>query len=141
MAEGDADKSAYTESLVRVRYAETDQMGVAYHANYLVWFEVGRTDYCFKRGIRYRDLEQDEGIYMAVGEARCRFISPATYDDEVIIRTRLCRLRSRSLTFAYQAIRASDGKLLAEGETVHIFLNARMRPVSLPQRVAQSLQG
>jgi acyl-CoA thioester hydrolase len=116
-------------------------MGVVYHANYLVWFEVGRVEYCRHRGINYRDLERQHGLYMAVSEARCRFITPAQYDDEIIIRTHLGRLRRRSLTFLYQALRAADGVLLAEGETVHIFLNADRRPRSLPPDIARLLQG
>ncbi|MBI3951589.1 MAG: acyl-CoA thioesterase [Acidobacteria bacterium] len=130
-----------TESRLRVRYAETDQMRVVYHANYFVWFEVGRVEYCRQRGVSYRDLEQQQGLYMAVSEARCRFLTPAQYDDEIIIRTRLSQMRRRSLTFSYEAIRAIDGAVLAEGETVHIFLNANRRPRTLPAEVARTLQG
>ncbi len=136
-----ADNMSYSESRLRVRYAETDQMGVVYHANYFIWFEVGRVDYCRHRGINYRDLERTQGLYMAVSEAQCRFLIPAQYDDDIIIRTRLGRLRSRSLTFTYQVIRAADGTVLAEGETVHIFLNADLRPRSLPSQIAGLLQG
>lgn len=132
---------SYTETRLRVRYAETDQMGVVYHAHYFVWFEVGRVEYCRRRGVVYRDLEQQAGLYMAVSEARCRYLHPARYDDEIIVRTSLARLRRRSLTFAYQAIRAADGVLLAEGETVHIFLSPDARPRTLPPSVAQALQG
>jgi len=135
------DKTSYSETRLRVRYAETDQMGVVYHANYFVWFEVGRVEYCRQRGISYRDLEQQQAVYMAVSEARCRFISPARYDDEIIVRTSLGRLRRRSLTFNYDVIRAADDVLLAEGETVHIFLNSDSRPRTLPPHVARSLQG
>jgi acyl-CoA thioester hydrolase len=116
-------------------------MGVVYHANYFVWFEVGRVDYCRQRGVSYREFEQQQGLYMAVSEARCRYIRPARYDDEIIVRTRLGQIRRRSLTFFYQAICAADQVVLAEGETVHIFLNAAGRPRTLPPPVVRSLQG
>lgn len=126
---------------LRVRYAETDQMGVVYHANYLIWFEVARVEWCRQRGIIYRDLEQQQGLFMAVAEARCRYCHPAYYDDQIMIQTQLIRLRSRSLTFAYKVIRATDGALLAEGETVHIFLNQQRRPASLPREMIAQMQG
>ena len=93
---------ASPESLseIRVRYAETDQMGVAYHTNYLVWCEIGRTEYMRELGLPYADLEQ-QGIFLAVAEVQIRFMAPARYDDRVRIRTRLERLQSRAVTFAY----------------------------------------
>lgn len=133
-----ASKTTITH--LRVRYAETDQMGVVYHANYLIWFEVARVEWCRQRGINYRDLEQQQGLFMAVAEARCRYCHPAYYDDQIIISTQLTRLRSRSLTFAYKAIRATDGTLLAEGETVHIFLNRQRRPTAMPPELIAQMQ-
>ena len=130
----------HIEARLRVRYAETDQMGMAYYANYLVWFEVGRAEYCRHRGLAYRDLERQHGIYLPVAEAYCRYITPARYDEEILVRTRLSQLRTRALTFHYQILRAADETLLAEGRTVHIVLNAAGRPRTLPSEVAKALQ-
>ena len=87
------------ETLLRVRYAETDKMGIVYYANYLVWFEIGRTDYCRARGFSYRDMEQSEDAFLVVAEAYCRYKAPAYYDDELIVRTHITELRKRSLRF------------------------------------------
>ena len=122
------------ETTVRVRYAETDQMGVVYHANYFVWFEVGRVELFRQMGFNYRDLEQNEQCYMAVAEARCRFKAPARYDDKVRIRTSLKHIRNSLIRFGYEAVRVSDGTLLAEGETVHIVTDAQMNKRPLPER-------
>ena len=125
---------------IRVRYAETDQMGVAYHANYLIWMEVARVDYCQAAGFRYRDLEAEHGILLAVTEANCRYLSPARYDDEVEIVTSLSRANRRAVTFQYQmrsVVLAGSGEKVREvatGHTSHIFLNREMRPTTLPAR-------
>ena len=87
---------------IRARYSETDQMGVVYHANYLIWMEVARVDYCRSAGFRYRDLEGEHGILLAVTEVDCRYLSPARYDDEVEIVTSLTRVNYRALTFGYE---------------------------------------
>src|SRR5579863_2716707 len=84
---------AWTTTTLRVRYAETDQMGVVYHANYLIWFEIGRTDYCRKHGFAYREMEKQDGLYIMVAEARCRYKAPARYDDEILVRTSLKEMR------------------------------------------------
>lgn len=122
------------ETRLRVRYAETDQMGIVYHANYLIWMEVGRVEYCRAAGIRYRDLERDEGILLAVVEAKCRYISPALYDEEVIVRTGIAQAHPRVLRFAYEMLEASTGRALAEGETKHIFCDRDRRPMKLPEK-------
>src|SRR5512135_1057079 len=109
------------DSEVRVRYAETDQMGVAYYANYLVWFEVGRSEFCRKRGSIYADLEK-LGFRLAVTDARCHYRSAARYDDLVVVRTRLKELNKRMITFGYQILRGENEELVAEGETRHICL-------------------
>lgn len=124
---------------VRVRYAETDQMGVAYYANYFVWFEVGRSEYCRLRGFEYRRFEKDYGLYLAVTEATCRYLSPARYDDELIVRTWVSEIRRRSLTFSYEICRAADGQTLARGHTVHIVMDGQGRPRSLPPEYAACL--
>src|SRR5436190_10740974 len=102
------------ESRVRVRYAETDQMGVAYYANYFVWFEVGRSQFCNDCGFSYRDMERETGLFMIVAEARCRYRTPARYEDDLIIRTRITELTRRTLRFAYEVERA-DGARVAAG--------------------------
>ena len=106
------------ESRVRVRYAETDQMGVVYYANYLVWMEVARVEYCRQIGFEYRDMEAD-GAVLAVTEAKCQYRAPARFDDEVGIVTRMTEARSRTIRFAYEMRRVGDNQLLARGETLH----------------------
>ena len=123
----------FVETRVRVRYAETDQMGIVYHANYLVWMEVGRVEYCRASGFRYRDLER-EGILLAVVEANCRYVSPALYDDEVIIRTAIEQATRRFVQFSYQLSSAEDGRLLAEGFTKHVFCGRDKKATRLPQQ-------
>jgi acyl-CoA thioester hydrolase len=121
-------------SRIRVRYAETDQMGVVYHSNYFIWFEVGRVDLLRQLGFTYREMEQEDGCYIAVVDARCRFKAPARYDDEITIRTHLKNVRESLIHFAYEAVRECDGTLLAEGETTHIVTDAAMRRRELPQK-------
>ena len=120
-----------SEARIRVRYAETDQMGVVHHSNYLVWMEAGRSELCRARGFRYRDLEA-EGILLAVAEAGCRFLSPARYDDEVTIRTWIGAAGTRMVTFEYEM--CCDGRVLATGFTKHVFLDRDMRPRRLPEK-------
>jgi acyl-CoA thioester hydrolase len=122
------------ETRVRVRYADTDQMGVVYHANYLIWMEVGRVEYFRASGLRYRDLERDAGILLAVTEANLRYRSPARYDDEIVIRTRIGEATPRMLRFEYELIAADDGRTLATGHTKHIFCGRDFRPRRLPQK-------
>ena len=100
-------------SRVTVRYAETDQMGVVYHANYLVWMEVGRVEYWRAAGLRYRDMEKEDGVLLVVAEANCRYRSPAVYDEEVIIRTKIGEANARMIRFEYELISADDGRTLA----------------------------
>ena len=122
------------EARVRVRFAETDQMGVVYHANYLIWMEVGRVEYCRAAGIRYRDMETDDGVRLTVAEANCRYISHARYDEEVIIRTGIARAHSRMVAFGYELVSAESGRNLAEGYTKHIFCGRDLRPCRLPSK-------
>lgn len=135
-----ATAPAVSESRIRVRYAETDQMGVVYHSNYFVWFEVGRVDLMRSLGFNYRDMEQDGKCFIAVVDARCRYKAPALYDDEVIVRTHLKNLRESVIQFGYQAVRASDGTLLAEGETTHIVTDANMTRRAIPERYLAALK-
>jgi acyl-CoA thioester hydrolase len=125
---------------IRVRYAETDQMGVAYYANYLVWFEVGRAEFCRKRGFVYADLEK-LGYRLAVTDASCHYRNSARYDDLVIVRTRLKELNKRMISFGYQILRKEQEELIAEGETRHICLDSANKPKSLPQTFLARLAG
>ncbi|HEY6806211.1 MAG TPA: thioesterase family protein [Pyrinomonadaceae bacterium] len=127
------------EAMVRVRYSETDKMGIVYHANYLVWFEIGRTEYCRARGFSYRDMEENEDAFLVVAESYCRYKAPSYYDDELIIRTHITELRRRSLRFGYEVLRAADGVVVAEGETGHVVTDSRGRVRSFPQSYAERL--
>ena len=121
------------ESRIKVRYAETDQMGVAYYANYLVWFEVGRSQYCNDCGFSYRDMEQETGLFLIVAEARCRYRTPARYEDELIVRTRVSELTRRTIKFSYEIERA-DGEPVAVGDTLHVLITKEGRPSSFPEK-------
>jgi acyl-CoA thioester hydrolase len=125
------------ESRLRVRYAETDQMGVVYHANHFIWFEIGRVELMRQMGFSYRDMEQNDGCFIAVVDARCRYKAPVRYDDEVIVRTHLKNVRESVVHFGYELVRADDGTLLAEGETVHIVTDAQMKITPLPEKYMQ----
>jgi len=130
---------------VRVRYAETDQMGIVYYANYLVWFELGRVELLRSLGLAYSKLEADHGCILPVIEARCRYRSPARYDDEILIETRPAMLRGSVIKFAYTIYRRSDQKgkereLLAEGETVHVVCDDQLQRKPLPEHYAEVLR-
>jgi acyl-CoA thioester hydrolase len=122
------------ETCFRVRYAETDQMGVVYYANYLIWMELGRAEYCRAAGIRYRDMELNDGILLAVVDAHCRYLHPARYDQEIAVKTWVAKANLRMVEFQYEISDAESGRQLASGETRHIFLSAGMRPVKLPEK-------
>jgi acyl-CoA thioester hydrolase len=122
------------ETRIRVRYAETDQMGVVYYANYLVWMEVGRVEYCKACGFEYKQMELEDGVYLAVAEASCRYASPARFDEEVIIRTWVEDANPRMVRFVYEMRLAADGRKLATGETKHIFLGRDLRPCRMPEK-------
>jgi len=128
----------YVEIELRVRYAETDSMGVVYHANYLVWFEMGRSEYCRKQGFNYRDLEA-AGYYIVVAEASCKYRKPARYDEVIQVRTFLHALKSRSLCFRYQVLRKGSTETLVEGETRHLCLDAAGRVKVIPDPYASYL--
>lgn len=130
---------AASRFVVRVRYADTDQMGMAYYGNYLRWFEVGRTEMLRARGMSYREVEET-GIRMPVLEARCRYLKPAHYDDELVIETTLAHLGRASLRFEYRVVRQAGGELLARGMTEHCFLGPDGRPVRPPAFLAGLLE-
>ena len=122
------------EARVRVRYAETDQMGVVYHANYIIWMEVGRVELFRANGLRYRDMEREDGVLLAVAEVHCRYRSAALYDEEVLIKTRVAEANPRMLRLEYELFRVEDGRLLATGYTRHVFLGPDRKPRKLPPK-------
>jgi len=122
----------------RVRYGETDRMGVVYHAHYLVYFEIGRTELLRAAGLAYRELER-RGLCLAVVESRCRHLSPAHYDDVLRIETRVASLGKASVLFEYD-VRAEDGRRVAEGHTRLVALDRRWRPTRLPEDVVSRLR-
>jgi len=107
-------------------------MGLVYYANYLVWFEVGRAEYCRQRGLVYRDFERDAQTYLAVAEVQCRYHTPARYDDVLIIRTRVESFRKRLISFQYEIVKKESENLIAEGKTLHVVLNKNGRPTTFP---------
>ncbi len=125
------------ETRVRVRYAETDQMGVVYHANYLVWFEVGRVEMIRQMGMSYKDMESEEECGIAVAEVTARYKAPARYDDELTIRTTLRSVRSSLIRFGYEVVRVEDGVVLCVGETVHVVVGSDMKRRPLPEKYAK----
>jgi acyl-CoA thioester hydrolase len=130
----------WTTTRLRVRYAETDQAGVVYHSNFLIWFEVGRVELCRSYGFNYRDMEIAADARLPVTEARVRFRNPARYDDLILVRTRIVEMRSRMITFAYEVVREDDGKVLADGETVHVVMNSEGRARTFPPEYAKMLR-
>jgi acyl-CoA thioester hydrolase len=126
-------RAIVNESRIRVRYAETDQMGVVYHANYLVWFEVGRVELLRQLGFAYKEMEEQDNCFIAVVDVHCRYKSPARYDDEITVRTWLKNIRESVIQFGYELVR-QDGTLLAEGGTTHIVADAQMQKTSLPEK-------
>ena len=124
---------------MRVRYGDTDQMGFAYYANYLRWFEIGRAEMLRSLGKSYRDVE-DDGVTLPVVEARCRYLEPARYDDALAIETGVLVLRRASVRFAYRVVREADGVLLAHGETEHCFLDRSGKPSRAPASLAELLE-
>lgn len=131
---------AINETRLRVRYAETDQMGVVYHSNHFIWFEVGRVELLRQMGFSYRDMEREDGRFIAVAEATCRYRAPVLYDEEVVVRTRLKNVRKSVVTFAYELRRAGGDLLLAEGETTHIVTDSNMKIAPLPAKYLKAFR-
>jgi acyl-CoA thioester hydrolase len=125
------------ETRLRVRYSETDRMGIVYHAHYISWFEIGRTEYCRAAGVPYRQLE-DAGLLILVTAVECRYRRSARYDDEVRVATSLSELASRGLAFSYEVFDA-DGRRLADGATRHVFADSGGRPTRAPADVVDVL--
>jgi acyl-CoA thioester hydrolase len=131
---------AINETRLRVRYAETDQMGVVYHSNHFIWFEVGLVELLRQLGFSYRDMETNDNRFIAVAEAKCRYRAPARYDEEVVVRTQLLNVRESVVHFGYELRRAQDGSLLAEGETTHIVTDASMKIAALPEKYLKAFR-
>lgn len=125
-----------TSSQLTVRYAETDAQGIVHHANYLVWFEEGRSDYLRQNGLRYTDFEA-AGFFVVVVEAETRYCAPARYEDVLTVETTLAQLRGKVLKFSYRVLRGTE--LLATGRTTHVVLDSEHRPVALPAEFYQPL--
>ncbi|HEY8715606.1 MAG TPA: thioesterase family protein [Candidatus Acidoferrum sp.] len=124
----------YHDAAVRVRYAETDQMGVVYHANYLIWFEVGRVELIRALGLEYKTMETADDCQIVVAEAHCRYLHPARYDEQLRVRTRIAEAKNRTIRFSYEVFRDHDSHLLATGETVHVICGSNGRPKLLPEK-------
>jgi acyl-CoA thioester hydrolase len=132
--------AAINETRLRVRYAETDQMGVVYHSNHIIWFEVGRVELMRQLGFSYRDMESHDKRFIAVAEVTCRYRAPARYDDEIIVRTRMKSARESVIVFAYELVRAESGQLIAEGETTHIVTDETMKIAALPEKYVKAFR-
>jgi acyl-CoA thioester hydrolase len=132
--------NGWHETEVRVRYAETDQMGIAHHSNYLIWFETGRSDLCRARGFSYKEMEEQAGALLVVAESYVRYKSPAYYEDILSVRTSISEIRSRSIRFNYE-IRRDDDTLIAEGETLHLVTDQNQKVRSIPEVYKRLLSG
>jgi len=126
--------SDFSEVTVRVRYAETDQMGLVYYGNYFIYFEIGRVEIMRERGVVYKQMEVEDDSLIVVAEASCRYRRPARYDDLLRIRTRVSEARRRVIRFAYDIFNDATGELLATGETVHVICDHQGRPKALPEK-------
>src|SRR5215468_446057 len=124
----------FHDTSVRVRYVETDQMGVVYHANYLIWFEVGRVELMRALGVEYKRMEQEDDCQIVVADAKCRYHHPAHYDEVLRIRTRIAETKNRVIRFAYEIFRDADHALLASGESTHIICGKNGKPKLLPEK-------
>ena len=122
------------ETTLRVRYAETDNMGVVYHSNFAIWFEVGRVELMRQLGLEYRTMEKDDNCHIPVVDLRVRYKAPALYDDEIVVRTRIANARQSLLHFTYEVLRAGDQTLLATGETMHIIVDDKFQRRALPEK-------
>lgn len=127
------------ETEIRVRYAETDKMGIVHHSNYLIWFEAGRSDLCRARGFSYKEMEEQDQALMVVAESYVRYKSPAFYEDILLVRTQIAEIRSRSIRFIYEIVRPSDDMLVAEGETLHLVTDADKKVRLIPEIYKEKL--
>jgi len=128
-----------SETRVRVRYAETDQMGVVYYANYFIWFELGRVELLRQLGFDYKHMEIEDDCWIPVVEANCRYKAPARYDDVLLIQTEVAAMRISVLKFRYRILRDADNQLLAEGDTTHVITDGKMQKRPLPKKYVEGL--
>ena len=135
-----SQRDPFGEARIRVRYAETDQMGLVYYANYLIWFEIGCVEWMRQSGFDYKRMEVEDDCFIPVVEATCRYKAPARYDDELIIQTEATVLRGYIVKFSYKLLRANDRQLLAEGETTHVVTDRAMQRRVLPEKYAEAFQ-
>lgn len=122
------------DTTIRVRYAETDQMGIVYYANYFTWFEIGRVELCRQLGFEYKKMELEDDSYIVVADARCRYKRPARFDDLLLIRTRITGFQRRTVRFGYEIFHQASREIVAIGETLHVICNHDGRPKSLPEK-------
>jgi acyl-CoA thioester hydrolase len=128
------------ETTLRVRYAETDRMGVVYHSNFVIWFEVGRVELLRQLGFQYSEMEQHDNCHIPVVDLRVRYKAPAQYDDEIVIRTEIKNVRASLLHFTYEVFRQSDRTLLATGETMHIIVDDNFERRPLPEKYLKAFK-
>lgn len=133
--------SDFFDTLVRVRYAETDKMGFVYYGNYYIYFEVGRVEYMRNKGIDYKQMEIQDDSFIVVAESKCRYRRPARYDDALRIRTRVTEFKRRTIRFSYDVLQDETGELLATGETVHVVCDSHGKPKSLPEKYRHFFDG
>lgn len=131
-------EKAYTTE-IKVRYAETDKMGIVYYANYLVWFEVARTECFAARGYDYLEVEK-QGLFMAVVESHCRYKAPARYGDTILVETWPEDVKNSSLKFSYHIYRKSDHLLLCDGYTTHVLIDENIKPKKIPEKIREILK-
>jgi acyl-CoA thioester hydrolase len=129
-----SETSEFFDHVVRVRYAETDNMGVVYYANYYIYFEIGRVEYMRHKGVDYRRMELEDQTFLFVAESKCRYRRPAHYDDPLRIRTRVVSARRRTITFGYEIFHDETNELLATGETLHVVCGSNGRAKPLPDK-------
>ncbi|HEX4076645.1 MAG TPA: thioesterase family protein [Candidatus Acidoferrales bacterium] len=127
----------YADTTVRVRYAETDQMGVVYYGNYFTWFEIGRVEFCRQVGFEYKRMEIEDDSFIVVAEASCRYKRPARFDDLLTVRTRVTGSQRRTVRFGYEIFRQDSDELIATGETLHVICDSKGRPKALPEKYRQ----
>lgn len=137
----DLTTKIWGETRLRVRYAETDKMGVVYHSNFVIWFEVGRVELLRQLGFQYSDMEKDDNCHIPVVDLRVRYKAPAQYDDEIVVRTQIQNVRSSLLHFSYEIFREADRTLLATGETMHIIVDSKLERTTLPEKYLQAFNG
>jgi len=133
--------SDFFDTIVRVRYAETDKMGFVYYGNYYIYFEVGRVEYMRNKGIDYKQMEIQDDSFIVVAESKCRYRRPARYDDALRIRTRVTEFKRRTIRFSYDVLQDETGELLASGETVHVVCDSHGKPKSLPEKYRHFFDG